>query len=81
MVLSRTPAERLWFNNKNQLARADDADGVSRLFLYDGIGDLQYAVVDLNQNHGIDLGGADEVVASRAWERGGRCLAYWARSS
>ena len=56
--MSRTLAERLWFNDKNQLARADDADGVSRLFLYDGIGDLQYAIVDMNQDYVIDLSGS-----------------------
>lgn len=49
------------FNNKGQLTKSVDEDGVTLLSAYDALGTLEYSAVDLNNNGVIDLAGTDRV--------------------
>ncbi|MBI4027026.1 MAG: RHS repeat protein, partial [Verrucomicrobia bacterium] len=50
-----------FFNNKGQLIRQVDPDGVATLFFYNAKGEQEYTVLDVNQDGVINLSGADRI--------------------
>ena len=54
----------LFYNAKGQLVRAASEAGDSRLFTYDGTGEREDAVIDMNGDGQIDYGGTDRIVRS-----------------
>jgi RHS repeat-associated protein len=60
---SPAPTTQSVYNNKNQLLRQIDQDGVSTVFEYNGKGEQEYVVQDMNRNGVKDLttaGAADD---------------------
>jgi RHS repeat-associated protein len=58
-----TPTTEFIYNNKNQLVRQSDPDAVSMVYEYNGKGEREYVVQDLNRNGTKDLttgGAADD---------------------
>ncbi|RFC41557.1 MAG: RHS Repeat/RHS Repeat, partial [Verrucomicrobia bacterium] len=56
------------YNNKGQLIRTVDPDGVILLFAYNELGEQTAVAVDLNGNNVIDLNGPDRIVTTeRSW--------------
>jgi RHS repeat-associated protein len=52
---SGTPYRQLTFNNKNQLTKVQDPDGLITLYDYNGKGERVRTVADLNQNGVINI--------------------------
>src|SRR5262249_27153071 len=48
-------------NNFGQLIKQVDPDGVTKLFQYNGKGEVEYTCTDLNQNGTIDFSGTDRI--------------------
>jgi YD repeat-containing protein len=55
------PYRQSFFNNKGQLGKERDPDGIVTLCAYNARGERDYTVVDLNQNDAIDWGGTDRI--------------------
>ena len=49
------------YNSKGQLVREVDADGVAKLLSYNGMGELEVTVIDMNRNGQIDESGTDRI--------------------
>jgi hypothetical protein len=47
------------YDNKGQKIRQTDADGVTILFQYVDLGDLEYSAIDVNHDGQINLNGVD----------------------
>lgn len=62
---SGAPTRRSYFNAKGQLIKQTEADGVQRLFQYDGHGHLEYDVVDMDQDGVIDWSGTDRITQTQ----------------
>jgi YD repeat-containing protein len=58
---SSLPTRQLYLNNKGQIVRAKDPDGVQWLFQYDTRGRLEYEVLDVDRNGVIDFAGSDRI--------------------
>lgn len=58
---SGSPTERVWFGPQGQLARAQDADNVNWLYLYNKRGELEFEVLDMNRDNLIDWSGLDRI--------------------
>ncbi len=56
--------QRMSYNNRGQLIKSVDADGVATLFAYDGQGQLETQGIDGNANDYLDEGGADRITRS-----------------
>src|SRR6266498_1468167 len=56
-----TPTSLNFYNNKGQLTNQVDPDGVTNLFQYNGKGELEYTVLDMDRDGVIDLDGTDRV--------------------
>jgi RHS repeat-associated protein len=48
-------------NNKGQLIKQTDPDGVTTLFAYNAAGEREYVAVDMNRNGTIDFAGTDRI--------------------
>jgi RHS repeat-associated protein len=59
--LTDNPYEKSWYNNKGQLWKQRDADGVVTLFAYNAKGEREYAAIDVDSNDAIDFAGLDRV--------------------
>ena len=53
--------QQYYYNEKNQLVRSRDADGVQILYQYNGLGEREYTVIDMNRNNVIDFAGTDRI--------------------
>jgi RHS repeat-associated protein len=49
------------YNNKGQLCKQTDPDGVATLYQYNGKGEVEYTALDLNTNNVIDFAGTDRI--------------------
>lgn len=61
---SGNTTNRSIYNQIGQLVKQVDPDGVTMLFAYDNLGQLEYQAVDVNTNGVIDLSGVDRVTRS-----------------
>ena len=50
-----------WYNGLGQLWKSRDPDGVITLYQYNSKGELEYSVIDLNQDGVVDLTGTDRI--------------------
>jgi RHS repeat-associated protein len=50
-----------YFNNAGQLWKQRDADGVVTLYAYNGEGQMEYSVLDMDRNDTIDFAGTDRI--------------------
>ncbi|MBI4657882.1 MAG: RHS repeat protein, partial [Verrucomicrobia bacterium] len=55
------PFKRSFYNNKGQLWKQADPDGVTTLYGYNAKGELEYTALDVNRNDFIDLNGPDRI--------------------
>lgn len=55
------PKHQSFFNNKGQLEKEVDPDGVTTLFVYNAEGGMERTVIDMNGNGSEDLGGTDRI--------------------
>jgi RHS repeat-associated protein len=53
-----------YYNRKNQMTNSVDPDGVSTLYLYNGLGQVEYTVADANRNGAVDWNGTDRITRS-----------------
>ena len=51
-----------FYNRKGQMTNQVDPDGVSTLLQYNGSGEQEYTVLDMNRNGVIDFAGADRII-------------------
>jgi len=58
---STGPYRQSWFNNKGQLWKDRDPDGVVTLYTNNARGELAYACTDSNRNDVIDFSGQDRI--------------------
>ncbi len=54
--------EQSWFNDKGQVEKTVDRDGITALFVYNGKGERQVVAVDCDKNETIDYSGQDRVI-------------------
>lgn len=59
--------EELFYNQRGQLARTKDADGVSRMWVYNNKGQAEYAALDVNQNGLVDFDAYDRVAQTKSY--------------
>ena len=50
-----------WYNSQGQLTKQVDPDGVITLHAYNGKGEREYTVLDLDRNNQIDYAGSDRI--------------------
>jgi hypothetical protein len=50
-----------YYNSKGQRIRSRDADGNQMLYQYNGLGELEYAAVDMDGDGSIGFGGTDRI--------------------
>jgi RHS repeat-associated protein len=55
------PSNQVFYNNLGQAYEQIDPDGVITLSTFNGKGEQEYSVIDMNQNGAIDLGGTDRI--------------------
>jgi RHS repeat-associated protein len=55
------PSNQVFYNNLGQAYKQIDPDGVTTLSGFNGKGEQEYSVVDMDQNGAIDLGGTDRI--------------------
>jgi RHS repeat-associated protein len=61
-VFADNAEERWYYDSGGRLMRFVDADGVTTLYAYNGLGEREYTVVDVNRNGIIDFAGDDRIV-------------------
>lgn len=54
------------FNSRGQLVAETDPDGVTVLYSYGALGEVERAAVDMNRNGEIDLDGSDRITSIRS---------------
>jgi len=55
------PYQQSFYNNRGQLWKQRDPDGVVTLYAYDPLGELALTAIDINRNDQIDLAGSDRI--------------------
>jgi len=58
---SGSPSSQSFFNSKGQLWKTVDPDGVAMLYAYNLKGEMEYTVVDMDQDDVIDFGQTDRI--------------------
>ena len=67
------PYRQSFCNSLGQRVKEVDPDGVTSLYLYNGRGEREYSVQDLNRDGEMDLGGADRVTRTVSSVGPARC--------
>ncbi len=61
ILTSAGAVTRNFYNNQGQRVKQVDADGVTTLFQYSALGDVEYTALDMNRNGQIDFIGPDRI--------------------